>query len=217
MGKISILTQNQQIILNQLSLSEYLKEFYLTGGTALSAFYLKHRYSDDLDFFSERKFDNKIIFTLMEMWSKKCNFKFSSNFAEVNYMFNLIFDKNSELKVDFAYYPYKRIEKRDIINGVEVDSLTDIAVNKLLVVTQRSEVKDFVDLYFLLRDFSVWDLIEGVKVKFKKEIDPFILAADFLKIEDFDFLPRMIKPLEIDLLKEFYRKLSKELGVKSLQ
>src|SRR5262249_5228082 len=28
--------------------------FYLTGGTALAAFYLNHRVSDDLDFFSDR-------------------------------------------------------------------------------------------------------------------------------------------------------------------
>jgi len=33
------------------------RQFYLTGGTALAAFYLHHRYSEDLDFFSETEFD----------------------------------------------------------------------------------------------------------------------------------------------------------------
>lgn len=32
-------------------------DFYLTGGTALSRFYLNHRYSDDLDFFAHKKSD----------------------------------------------------------------------------------------------------------------------------------------------------------------
>ena len=32
-------------------------DFYLTGGTALSRFYLNHRYSDDLDFFVNQKDD----------------------------------------------------------------------------------------------------------------------------------------------------------------
>lgn len=35
--------------------------FYLTGGTALAAYYLKHRYSEDLDFFSEDNVDPMAI------------------------------------------------------------------------------------------------------------------------------------------------------------
>ncbi|PIP31376.1 hypothetical protein COX24_03940 [bacterium (Candidatus Gribaldobacteria) CG23_combo_of_CG06-09_8_20_14_all_37_87_8] len=31
------------------------QSFYLTGGTALAEFYLKHRFSEDLDFFSEKE------------------------------------------------------------------------------------------------------------------------------------------------------------------
>lgn len=217
MGKVSILTKEQQIILNEVKKSEYFKKFYLTGGTVLSAFYLKHRHSDDLDFFSEQKLDNQVILTLMEAWSKKYNFKFNSNFIEVTYIFDLVFPGKRELKVDFAYYPYKRVERGEKTGGLEIDSLTDIAINKLLLITQRTEVKDFVDLYFLLNDFSIWDLIVGVKTKFKQDIDIFILAADLLKIEDFDYLPRMIKPLNLDLLKKYYRDLSKNLAAKSFQ
>lgn len=48
-----ILTENQIAFLEQIKKSEFLaKNFYLTGGTALAAFYLHHRYSEDLDFFS---------------------------------------------------------------------------------------------------------------------------------------------------------------------
>jgi len=38
-------------------------DFYLTGGTALSRFYLNHRYSDDLDFFINQAPDFKKIET----------------------------------------------------------------------------------------------------------------------------------------------------------
>lgn len=217
MGQIPILTKDQKTILGEVKKSKFFRDnFYLTGGTALSAFYLNHRFSDDLDFFSEQKFDNQIIFTLMEEWGKKDKFNFQSNFVEVTYVFNLIFPDKRNLKIDFAYYPYKRIEEGQIVDGVRIDSLTDIAINKLLVVTQRSEIKDFVDLYFLLEKFSLWDLIEGVRTKFRKDLDPFILAVDLLKIEDFDFLPRMVKPLTLDTLKKFYRELSTKLGQKSL-
>lgn len=218
MGQISILTPYQKTILSEFSKSDFLKKnFYFTGGTVLNEYYLKHRHSDDLDFFSEKKFDTQVIFTLMEEWSKKLKFSFQSNFAEITYIFNLTFKDGQDLKVDFSFYPYKRLESGKLTDGIEIDSLFDIAVNKLLVVTQRTEVKDFVDLYFLLKTFTVSDLMVGVKKKFNVELDPFIIAADFLKIEDFDYLPKMIKPLKLKELIEFYRGLSKKLGKKYLE
>jgi predicted nucleotidyltransferase component of viral defense system len=36
-----------------------LRFFYLTGGTALAAYYLRHRLSEDLDFFAEKEFELK--------------------------------------------------------------------------------------------------------------------------------------------------------------
>ncbi len=37
------------------------EQFYLTGGTALAEFFLQHRLSEDLDFFSENDFDSSAI------------------------------------------------------------------------------------------------------------------------------------------------------------
>ena len=213
MGKIQYITKEQKNILDEIGASSFLfSTFYLTGGTALSAFYLKHRYSDDLDFFSTKKFDNQVIFTLIEEWRRKYNFTFESHFVEVVYNFVLVFKGARTLKLDFAYYPYKQIEKFTVVGNVNVDSLFDIAVNKLLVISQRSDVKDFVDLYYLLRKFSVWDLREGVRVKFNVDVEPLLLAADFLKIEDFDYMPRMIKSLNLNTLRLFFRQKAKEIG-----
>lgn len=216
MGKIQILTKEQEIILAEVKKSEFLSaNFYFTGGTALSAFYLHHRYSEDLDFFTEEKLDTQAVLTLVEGWSKKYGFIFTSDLQEVVYIFMLDFKKDIMLKVDFRFYPYRRIEKDTIINGVKTDSLIDIAVNKLLTITQRTTIKDFVDLYFLLQTLSLWDLVEGVRVKFGMRLEPYILASDFLKVEDFDYLPRMVKPLELDELKSFFREKAKEIGKKS--
>lgn len=218
MGKRQIITQEQQIILDEISKNDWLStRFYFTGGTALSAIYLQHRYSDDLDLFSGEKFDNQVIFTLMEEWSKKHNFIFQSRFVEVTYIFNLQFRNKTNLKVDFGYYPFKRLKEEKSINGLKVNSLLDIAVNKLLTVSQRNEVKDFVDLYFLLKKFTVWDLMEGVRVKFGVKIDPFLVSVDFLKVEDFTYLPKMIKPLNLEELKSFFRQAAKKLSKQSIE
>ncbi|MDO8638317.1 MAG: nucleotidyl transferase AbiEii/AbiGii toxin family protein [Candidatus Daviesbacteria bacterium] len=217
MGKIQF-TKKQQIILNEVAQNKWFStHFYFTGGTALSSFYLHHRFSDDLDFFSEEKFDNQIIFTLMEELGQKHNFTFQSRFMEVTYIFNLQFKDGENLKVDFGYYPYKKVEREMEKDGLNVDSLLDIAVNKLLTVSQRTEVKDFVDLYFLLQKFTIWDLMEGVKVKFKIKMDPFLIGIDLLKAEGFDYLPKMIKPLTLDDLKSFFRDKAQKLSKRSIE
>jgi predicted nucleotidyltransferase component of viral defense system len=57
-----ILTTLQQKFIHLFAKNELLKKyFYLTGGTALSAYYLKHRYSEDLDFFSLKPVDTLSI------------------------------------------------------------------------------------------------------------------------------------------------------------
>jgi predicted nucleotidyltransferase component of viral defense system len=217
MGQIPNLTKEQKIILDEVKKEPFFKDqFYFTGGTALSALYLQHRDSDDIDLFSEKKFDEQTIFTFFSEWSNRHHFEFQSRRIGVVDIFNLSFPEKKILKVDFAYYPYKRIEKGQIIDGIVVDSLMDIAVNKLLTITQRTDVKDFVDLYFLLQDFSLWDLIEGVKVKFRVKLELFLISADFLKIEDFDYLPKMTKPLTLNDLKLFFREAAQEIGMKEV-
>ena len=58
MGRGSILTKGQELILGEFKKDDWLSSlFYFTGGTALSEFYLQHRLSDDLDFFTQEAFD----------------------------------------------------------------------------------------------------------------------------------------------------------------
>ena len=220
MGKVSIITPEQKTILACVAKSDYLRQnFYFTGGTALSKFYLQHRYSDDLDFFSESKIDQQIVLTLMTEWSKQYNFRFSSRFVEVVYRFDIMFPNKINFKVDFGFYPYKRVEEGIKYQNLKVDSLRDIATNKLVTINQRTDVKDFVDLYFLLKEkYSFWDLLYSAEVKFKKlDIDRLLLAEDFLKVDDFEMLPKMIIPITLDKLKNFFREKAKELGAKSVE
>jgi predicted nucleotidyltransferase component of viral defense system len=217
MGKIQFHTKGQELIFDEIKKNEFLRtQFYFTGGTALSAVYLHHRYSDDLDFFTINKFETQTIFTIISQWAALHHFTFTANFAEVVYIFLLTFPDASELKVDFSYYPYSKLEKEQIIDGILIDSLLDIAVNKLLTITQRTEVKDFVDLYFLLDKFTVWDLREGVKQKFKVELDPLIIASDFLKVESFNYMPKMISSLTIKQLQSFFQEKAKDMGLKAV-
>lgn len=211
-------TPTQKLVFEEFAKFKPLPEqFYLTGGTALSVFYLSHRYSNDLDFFSEQEPKDQIITAFMKKISSLVGLKHRFTVIEQTRVFE--FQKKGKLllKVDFAYYPYPRLRKGKTHHGVSVDSLLDIATNKLLLVSQRSDIKDFVDLYFLLKKVSVWDLMYGIEKKFKREIDILLLSADFLKVKDFDFLPKMVKPLNLKDLQKFFKQKVKEIARKAIE
>lgn len=215
MEEVNVITHEQKLLLDEFRNDSYLSSsFYFTGGTALSLYYLQHRESVDLDFFTTEPFDPQTILKHVKAWENKLNLAIEYIRREDTHIFNLTFPNKQVVKVDFGLYPYKRVHTSKTINSITVDSAMDIAINKLLTVQQRAEVKDFVDLYFLLREFSIWDLIVGVKVKFGVKLDPFIVGTDFLKVEKFDFLPTMIKPLNLEELKSFFITQAKEIGGK---
>jgi len=217
MGQVNF-TPKQRIIFNEVSKSDFLKQnFYFTGGTALSAVYLNHRLSEDLDFFSEKRFDILPISNLISEWRARYKFKVTPEDKEAVKIFNLVFPDGEKLKVDFGFYPYKRLKKGIFIEGINVDDILDIAVNKLQTIRQRSEVKDFVDLYFLLKKFTAWDLMAGAKIKFRMEIEPYLVAVDYLKVDKFENLPIMLKPLTLNQLKNFYKDLAKKLGMEIVE
>ncbi len=143
-------------------------EFYLSGGTCLSRYYYEHRYSDDLDFFfdgfsfPEEKFDlsyRKIVNRL----SKKFQVEVS---LESDYFKRIILYKDKiPLKVEFIFENYKGIGKRKTIQNIQIDSKENLATNKMTTVYDRRSTKDFIDLYYLLKEYKVPQLSEWAKTK----------------------------------------------------
>src|SRR3990167_11167293 len=108
MGK-TILTAKQ---LNFLQLaaenSQITKRFYLTGGTALSEFYLKHRLSEDIDLFCEEEEVNQSV---VNTFLRKISPALGINEVKKTQFLGLVskilvFKNNQNLKVDFNYYPF---------------------------------------------------------------------------------------------------------------
>ena len=149
MGKL-IFTPIQQLFFTEFSKERNLKDnFYFGGGTALSVFYLQHRYSEDLDFFSKKGFDQNLIMNFMNKFANKINLTLKMTKKETILWFEL--EKDSQiLKVDFLDFPYRRIEKGTIYKGVQIDSEKDIGANKILTINLENNPKDYVDLYLSL-------------------------------------------------------------------
>src|SRR5258708_2284280 len=135
MGKIQLIGAKQKNILDRITSNSYLcSNFYFTG-TALSYVYLKHRESIDIDLFSKEKLDTRVLFSILEDWSKDFEFKIVANLTPPVYRCELKFKDNEIVKVDFAYYPYILLQNFSRLNNLNVDSKFDIAVNKLLSLT----------------------------------------------------------------------------------
>lgn len=214
MGKL-IFTPHQQLIFDEFSKSTDLRNrFYFTGGTALSVFYYEHRLSEDMDFFSERDFSKELITFFANTISQKIN---CSNILTVTDMAHIFkfFDKenNQVIKIDFVKTFFSRIEQKKEFQGVAIDSLHDIGANKIMTVIDRTQIKDYVDLYFLIqKDFTIWDLFYCVEAKYGAKLDPIMMASDFMKVEIFENLPKMIKPLDLNELKAFFKDLAKKVA-----
>lgn len=215
MGK-SILTPKQSQFLGIVSQSEQItKNFYLTGGTALSEFYLQHRQSLDIDLFSEKQeVDQKLTEAFLKKISKNLNIveiKRSQMMGLVSYI--LIFNDRQELKVDFNYYPFPRIEKGVKFKNLEVDSVYDIAANKLHTIFMQPRSRDYLDLYLIMQKYgySLNKLILAAKAKFDWHIDRVTLASQFIKATDFDESSMMIIPFSKKDMDEFFLSLAKSL------
>jgi hypothetical protein len=162
-----ILTAKQKRFLLTFRDSPLSKVYYLTGGTALSAFYLQHRRSEDLDFFSQELVPLEIVIDFIHSLPGVIKVQFDRKFDRRIFLVEL--EENQTIKTEFTLYPFPRLEKDIIVDGVLVDSLQDILVNKVMALTDRMDAKDYVDLYFAVQKHpavKIERLIEDAGKKF---------------------------------------------------
>lgn len=193
------------------------KRFYLTGGTALAEVYLKHRLSEDIDLFTEeQEVDQKIIDAFLRKISprlKVIEIKKSQFLGLVSY--KLIFKGGQELKVDFNFYPFPRINKGQKYYNLEIDSIYDIAVNKVHTLFMKPRTRDYIDIYFIMKKFKYGlnKLILDAKAKFDWHIDRVTLSSQFLKVKEFkkDEFPKMLVSFDQRKMERFFINLAKNL------
>jgi len=174
-------------------------EFYLTGGTCLSRFYIEKRYSDDLDFFTNQS--PRYSFAIKNI-KKALNEKFQL-IAEVESKDFTRFKINDLLQVDFVNdisFRYK--EPRVNENGYLLDNIENILSNKITAVIGRDNPKDIFDIYLIWKfyDFKWSEILDAAHQKagftneelvirlksFPKELLQEIKIADYTFLDDFD-------------------------------
>ena len=146
-------------LLIQIQKKDYLKGFYLVGGTAL-ALRIGHRKSIDIDLFCNFDFD---VFQMLENLSVDYSFKlfFSAN--------NTIKGSIGEVQVDILAHRYPLVCEPITIENISMLSVQDIIAMKLnAIATSGQRVKDFIDIYYLLEEYSVAEMINFYKIKYSQ-------------------------------------------------
>lgn len=215
----SLLTKNQNNFLDFVKRQpELYGKFYFSGGTALSEFYLQHRYSEDLDFFSEEEFDAAALSVFL--LSRKKNFHAQSIQYRQSFnrnLFFLDFEDRASLKVEFTYYPFARLEKGLLIDNLQVDSVLDIAVNKVFILTQQARGRDYFDLFeiHLKYDFDFKRLVTLARGKFDFPIDYVQLGKSLVGVSKFLDDPILSRETDRDAMQNYFLRLAGELDIVS--
>ncbi len=173
----NILTNKQNELLDLLS--EFSSKYYLVGGTAI-ALQIGHRRSIDFDLFSFSEIDyQKIVKTI-----RKLNY-------DIEYTFNQDTDELSVLvnsvRIFFVLYPFQIDSDVWFKNIISMPRLNILGAMKAYALGRRSKWKDYVDLYFLLKDYLSWnDMLSTAKKLFRGGFNERLFREQLCYFDDVD-------------------------------
>jgi hypothetical protein len=142
---LSVLSGEAKKTVEILSKQKFISSFYLAGGTAC-AVYIGHRISEDLDFFSINDFSHFEIQNTL-----KARGRFIVDYSDTR----TLTGRFDQTKISFFHYEYPLLaDTHDFLN-IKFSSLKDIGCMKIDAISSRGCRRDFVDLYFILKDLKM--------------------------------------------------------------
>lgn len=167
-------------------LEEFGAEFGLVGGTAI-ALQLGHRRSIDFDFFKTESFSTQ---------------KIQQRLRKLIKIDRILIDGQEELtlianrvKLTFYLFPFPITFTEDFTSQIKLPSLLTLSAMKAVALGKRGKWKDYVDLYFLLHQFSLAEVVKKSQQIFGTEFNEKLFRVqlsyytDVDKTETVDFLP----------------------------
>ena len=188
-------------LLNKIQSVDIFRNLRLVGGTSL-ALQIGHRESIDLDFFGELNIDK---FEILSALNNLGTVEIKQSTKNIN-----IFSVN-EIKVDIVNYPYPWLEKTHLEDNIKLAGKSDIAAMKLSAITGRGSKKDFIDLYFLLQEYTLMEMIKFYEQKYH-DGSTFLVLRSLAYFDDADQepIPKMLKIVDWHKVKEVITEKLKE-------
>jgi hypothetical protein len=192
---LDVLPESQLQLLEALSFQTFIPDFYLAGGTCL-ALQIGHRRSIDFVFFIPADFDTSVIVNkLTQMGS----------YQRDNEEKNTINGTLNGVRISFFGYRYDIIDDFKIFNKIRLAGLKDIAAMKLEAIAGRGSKKDFIDMFFLLKRYTLEEMFIFHTRKYGIGLsNQYHLLKSLVYFADAEAeaMPVMIKPLSWDNVKK---------------
>jgi predicted nucleotidyltransferase component of viral defense system len=169
-------------LIHRLMDDEKLKQFYLVGGTALSLM-LGHRLSIDIDLFTADNFNG------LEL-AKHLNDNHGATIF--NARNNFLTGHINGVRLDMLLHNYPHINPVLDPEGIRMLGLEDIAAMKInAIVGNGTRVKDFVDIYYLLKEIPYQQIVEAYSAKYPNT-DSHQVRISLLHHQDIDFTTEIL-------------------------
>lgn len=184
-------------LLKRITALPVMSAMRLVGGTALALQY-GHRKSVDLDFFGCLNADDE---TLREQLRTCGTLKIHSEAKNIKLYFI------NGIKVDVVNYSYPWIQDAVQEDGLILAAPNDIAAMKIAAIEGRGTKKDFIDIYELLKHFSLSDILDYYKKKYE-EGSTFraILSLSYFEDAEPQPMPHMFTDIEWEEVKDNIKK-----------
>ncbi len=210
-----ILTPLQSAFLDRFFATEVSRHFFLTGGTALAAFHLHHRLSKDLDLFTldDEALDDADRIMGEIVRDLGCTIERARRVEHFR-QFHLAqpgAEPVPRLQIDLVREFGPQFGQRRRVGAIIIDSVENIGANKINAILGRTESKDFVDLYFILREgYHFQDLFALAQQKDPGLIE-FFFAGALLQVNKLTILPTMLKPIDLAEMRAFFTDIANNL------
>ena len=172
-----ILSEKQQELLPLIR--QFSREYYLAGGTAV-ALHIGHRRSIDFDLFKFSSVNHKKNIDKIA----GSRLPYEVTWREAGQM-NVTL---GEVKITFLEYPFQIAAARKFEDIIKVPELIDLAAMKAYALGRRSKWKDYVDLYFILKNyFSIGQISARASKIFDQLFSEKLFRAQLNYFDDIDY------------------------------
>ncbi len=172
-----ILTKEQMELLPVIKC--FKKNFGLVGGTAI-ALQIGHRQSIDFDLFTFEKFYNFKIKKIISSQKLNINKTYKDESGQFTFIVN-------NVQFTFFSYPFKINYSKNFKNIIKMPDLLTLVAMKAYTLGRRAKWKDYVDLYFIIKKYSMKQIITRAKNIFKGEFNARIFREQLSYFDDINY------------------------------
>jgi hypothetical protein len=177
-----VLSKEQLELLPLIKL--FSREYYLVGGTAI-ALHIGHRRSIDFDLFTNKNLKRRRIKNIIE----KSKYPVQDILYENHEQMHLIVNS---VKITFFNFSTKISPPVDFEGIIKIPTLLDLSAMKAYALGGRAKWKDYVDLYFIMKDhYALKEISTRAKEIFEAFFNEKLFREQLSYFKDIDYSEKL--------------------------